>query len=135
MPIPQKFAKGFTRGAGEPMGKNQGPRVAKAEGVKAGDRNKGAKNGEHKWGVDWSDGTKLGSESGRRTDPGKGARFTSRDCGDEGVKQFKDFHDSPIAALGSKSKARKQASAEIAKIPPSLAAWISKVFYPKESVK
>ena len=73
-------------------------------------------------------GVKVSSENGRRTDPGKGARFTSRDCGSEGTKQFKDFHDSPVAALGSKSKARKQASAEIAKIPPALATWIAKCF-------
>lgn len=77
------------------------------------------------------DATKIPSENGRRTDIGNGARFTSRDCGNEGNKQFKDFHDSPIAALGSKSKARKQASAEIAKIPPALAQWIARCFKPK----
>lgn len=54
-----------------------------------------------------------------------------RDCGVEGSKDFRDFHDSPIAALGSKSKARKQASAEIAKIPPVLAAWIARCFKPQ----
>jgi len=78
-----------------------------------------------------SEATKVKSENDSRTDIGKGARFTSRDCGMEGNKNFKDFHDSPIAALGSKSKARKQASAEIAKIPPALASWIAKVFKPK----
>lgn len=31
-------------------------------------------------------GTKVESEQGRRTDVGKGARFTSRDCGVEGAK-------------------------------------------------
>lgn len=97
-------------------------------------------------GMNWSDQTKRGqdftriagnqatkipSENGRRADIGNGARFTSRDCGNEGSKQFKDFHDSPIAALGSKSKARKQASAEIAKIPPALAQWIARCFKPK----
>lgn len=79
------------------------------------------------------DATKVPSENGRRTDVGKGARFTNRDCGDEGRKQFKDFHDSPIAALGSKSKARKQASAEIAKIPRPLAAWIARIFHSQTS--
>lgn len=69
-------------------------------------------------------------DGGRRTDIGKGARFTSRDCGDEGNKGFKDFHDSPIAALGSKSKARKAASAAIAKIPFALAQHIAKYWKP-----
>jgi site-specific DNA-cytosine methylase len=81
-----------------------------------------------------SEGTKLASETGRRTDPGKGARFTTRDCGNEGNKQFKAFHDSPIAALGSKFNARKQASAEIAKIPPALAQWIARTFKPVEKI-
>lgn len=69
-------------------------------------------------------------DGGRRTDIGKGARFTSRDCGDEGNKGFKDFHDSPIAALGSKSKARKAASAAIAKIPFALAQHIAQTYLP-----
>lgn len=78
------------------------------------------------------DGTKLKSEHARRTDKGNGVRFTSRDCGTEGTKQFKDFHDSAMAALGSKSHARKRASAEIAKIPPPLADWIARCFKPHE---
>jgi hypothetical protein len=58
------------------------------------------------------EGRKVPSESGRRTDPGKGARFTSRDCGVEGVK------------FGS----RKAASAMIAKIPFPLAQHIARTF-------
>jgi site-specific DNA-cytosine methylase len=76
-------------------------------------------------------GVKVASEQGRRTDKGNGARFTTQDCGVEGSKGFKDFHDSPIAALGSKSSARKKASAEIAKIPRPLALWIARTFKPK----
>ena len=33
-----------------------------------------------------SAGVKVASAQGRRTDPGKGARFTTRDCGDEATK-------------------------------------------------
>lgn len=51
----------------------------------------------------------------------------------DGVKGFKDFHDSPIAALGSKSKARKAASAAIAKIPLPLSQHIAKVYMPNET--
>ena len=79
------------------------------------------------------DGVKQPSESGRRTAPGNGARFTSRDCGAEGVNPFTPSGE-PLGKNvlgkkhGSKSNARKQASAEIAKIPPTLADWIAKVF-------
>jgi site-specific DNA-cytosine methylase len=42
------------------------------------------------------------------------------------------FGESQVSRMySSKSKARKQASAEIAKIPPALADWIAKVFKPK----
>ena len=40
------------------------------------------------------------------------------------------YGNAPIAQFSSKSNARKRASAEIAKIPPSLAAWIAKTFKP-----
>lgn len=82
-------------------------------------------------------GTKVESENGRRTDIGKGARFTIRDCGNEGSKgNWLEKPDPVIGkrplvgqrATGSKSKARKQASAEIAKIPYALAQWIAKCF-------
>lgn len=73
------------------------------------------------------EGVKVPSDQGRRTDVGTGAGFTSRDCG---LKDFKDFKDSPVCLLGSKSKQRKKASAEIAKIPPALAQWIAKCFKP-----
>ena len=86
-------------------------------------------------------GVKVPSEEGRRTDPGKGARFTSRDCGIEGVKQpgisgVRDngkgdrwFQDG-AARSGSKSLTRKAASAMIAKIPLVLSRHIAKVYRP-----
>lgn len=77
--------------------------------------------------------TKVPSEEGRRTDPGKGARFTTRDCGNE--KGFaKEWRDSPngMPMMSSKSPARKAASAQIAKIPFPLAQHIARVFKPAE---
>jgi hypothetical protein len=86
---------------------------------------------------------KLASDGGRRTDVGKGARFTSRDCGNEradGVKQGgdwfnaealdKDGQQAIARRSGSKSNARKAASARIAMIPLPLARHIARVYYP-----
>lgn len=82
---------------------------------------------------------KLESADGRRTDPGKGARFTSRDCGLEGAKQpglsgprangrgDRWFQDG-AARHGSTSAQRRAASALIAKIPYRLARWIGDVY-------
>jgi hypothetical protein len=78
------------------------------------------------------DGLKVTSESGRRTDVGNGTRFTTRDCGIEGRKGFAArINDSPITRHGSKSSARKAASAEIAKIPLALADWIARIYKPR----
>lgn len=85
-------------------------------------------------------GTKVPSMVGRRTDVGKGARFTTRDCGaeriEEGVKQGGDWFnatcpDSVSRLYGSKSPQRKAASAMIAKIPFPLSQHIAKTFYPR----
>jgi hypothetical protein len=79
---------------------------------------------------------KVASESGRRTDVGKGARFTSRDCGVEGVKQpghsgHAWFADPDVAGhLSSHSSARKAASAQIAKIPEGLSRWVARAYKP-----
>lgn len=104
-------------------------------------------------GLNWSDQTKRGQDftrvagqqamegvkvptdgDGRRTAPGKGARFTSRDCEQErGVKGFTP-HGEPLGKnvlgrkYGSKSSKRKEASAIIAKIPAPLASWIARCF-------
>lgn len=88
-----------------------------------------------------AEGVKQASENGRRTDVGKGARFTSRDCGNEGGKSSFTKNNPKglprilpdVLSTGSKSKARKQASAEIAKIPPALALWLAKTFKPREA--
>ncbi len=117
------------------------------------DRDDSAWNGES--------GCKVPSQSGRRTDPGNGARFTSRDCGAEGVNQGgsgaawfdkaredrrrdataikngKDwFGSGENCSLqrrhGSKSSGRKFASAMIAKIPLVLSRHIAATFKPTE---
>jgi hypothetical protein len=75
-------------------------------------------------------------DDGRRTDPGKGARFTTRDCGleAEGVKQRGSGRewfagDGKISRMtSSKSPARKFASAMIAKIPLPLSRYIAAAF-------
>jgi hypothetical protein len=75
---------------------------------------------------------------GRRTDPGKGARFTSRDCGTEvaegrkgaGAGAGADWFDQNLCALSSKSPSRKFASAMIAKIPLPLSCHIAATFKP-----
>lgn len=75
------------------------------------------------------------TDGGRRTDPGKGARFTSRDCGDEGLKfgggWWHDSTNNLIRKASSKSPARKAASAQIAKIPFPLASWIARCYKPE----
>jgi hypothetical protein len=72
----------------------------------------------------------------RRTDVGNGVRFTSRDCGIEGTKNGGDWFSSGVDCslqrrAGSKSSARKAASAHIAKIPYELARHIAKAWKPQ----
>jgi hypothetical protein len=81
-------------------------------------------------------GHKVPSVSGRRTSPGNGARFTSRDCGLEGRKGGGDWFGSGEDCslqrrAGSKSPARKAASAKIAKIPLPLSQWIARTYKPE----
>lgn len=92
-----------------------------------------------------AEGVKVAStDGGRRTDPGKGASFTSRDCGAEGRKGYVPVgtkalgkHGHPrilpqiVNKTGSGSKARKAASAQIAKIPLALSSHIARVYKPK----
>lgn len=79
---------------------------------------------------------KIPSEDGgRRTDVGKGARFTSRDCGMEGRKNGNDWFGSGEDCslqrrYGSRSSKRKMASAMIAKIPFALSSHIARVYKP-----
>ncbi len=108
----------------------------------------------------YREGVKVASDEGRCTDPGKGARFTTRDCGAEGVKQrgsgpewFDKALDeqrrqaTAVKALGmgggskygagdpshysSGSNSRKAASAMIAKIPFQLASYIARIYRPE----
>lgn len=140
MPIPAKIRK-TKDGSWDQSRKNYNPNHSW--------KDQNANEGFKSAGLNWSDqskrgqdftrvgamqaGLKMVSNGGRRTDIGTGARFTSRDCGSEGVKGFTP-HGQPLGKnelgrkYGSKSKKRKQASAEIAKIPPALAAWIAKVY-------
>jgi hypothetical protein len=77
-------------------------------------------------------------DGGRRTDPGNGARFTTRDCGleAEGVKQRGSGREwfageGKISRMtSSKSTGRKMASAMIAKIPEPLSRHIARTFLP-----
>jgi len=78
------------------------------------------------------DGRKLPSDSGRRTDIGNGVRFTSCDCGIEGVKQHGSGREW-FAGEGKISRVtRKAASAHIARIPFPLAQWIASCYKPSE---
>jgi hypothetical protein len=81
-------------------------------------------------------GTKMGASPGKvwsECPPNVAAhRERSKDAA-EGVKGFtpkgEPLGKNVYARMhGSKSKARKRSSAEIAKIPPALAAWIAKTF-------
>lgn len=88
-------------------------------------------------------GGSFQSASVRRTDVGKGARFTSRDCGVEregkkgvgigsvswGQGKGQRHPDDP-RNFWSKSSARRAASAKIAKIPFPLSSWIARVYRP-----
>lgn len=67
-------------------------------------------------GMNWSDQTKRGQDF---------TRIAGRQA--EGVRRMGRRY-------GSKSLKRKEASAVIAKIPPALAQWIAKVYYPKKSL-
>jgi hypothetical protein len=81
---------------------------------------------------------KVPSQSGGRTDVGKGARFTSRDCvveaaeGRKGAGAGAEWFDQNLCRHGSKSLSRKQASAMIAKIPLPLSRHIARVYHPGE---
>lgn len=74
----------------------------------------------------------------RRADPGNGVRFTSRDCGLEGIKQRGSGREwfageGKISRVtSSKSSARKAASAQIAKIPLTLSRYIAATFKPQQ---
>jgi hypothetical protein len=167
MPIPGKVRK-TPEGSWDTTRQNYNP-DHKWDGVKAGDRNKGAKNGEHKWsnsfadtlkgegnktaGMNWSDRTIKGQDFTRIAgQQAAGVKLAGnngpRRWEDRDVKRLRDAtglkerdndgYDYPNRSFGrkapatsSKSPKRKQASAEIAKIPFPLAQWIARTFKPK----
>ena len=80
---------------------------------------------------------KVPSDEGRRTDPGNGVRFTSRDCGTEGTKNPGFRFDGSGKSFQSESVTRhapnrKAASAKIAKIPLPLSSWIARTYRPAQ---
>lgn len=76
-------------------------------------------------------------DGGRRTDHGKGARLTSRDCGVEngrkGAGAGAEWFDANLCVHSSKSPARKMASAMIAKIPEPVSRHIARTFKPQRA--
>lgn len=77
-------------------------------------------------------------DRGRRTDRGKGARFTSTDCGIEsGLKIGGDWFSDPKSTCrqhSSRSSSRKAASAQIAKIPFALSSHVARCLRPKACI-
>jgi hypothetical protein len=120
MPIPGKIRK-TPEGSWDLTRKNYNPdHLWKGEGNKTA-------------GMNWSDRSKTGQDF---------ARIAGRQA--EGIKMRDEGYDYENRTFGwkapatssksSKSSKRKQASAEIAKIPPALASWIAKTFLPKAAV-
>lgn len=115
-----KFAPAYTKGEGN-----------KTVGMNWSDQSKRGQDFTRIAGNQAMNGQKLpGNNSARRWEN----REIKRLC-DAGVKKREQGYDYPDRTFGwkapattSKSKQRKQASAEIAKIPRPLAEWIAKVF-------
>lgn len=80
-------------------------------------------------------GGSFQSASVRRTDVGKGARFTSIEPaeGRKGAGAGAEWFDQNLCQLSSKSSARKRASAQIAKIPLALSSHIARVYRPRQA--
>ena len=81
-------------------------------------------------GMDWSDRDNPNNRRSFTENGGKSFQTTS--VNQHGNKGFKDFRDCEFAQFGSKSPARKAASAMIAKIPEPLARHIAVTFKPAE---
>lgn len=75
-------------------------------------------------GMDWSKFGEPGYKAVAFNDPRHTGTKTGHRFGDGGSY-------APMALMGSKSKARKAASAKIAKIPLPLAQWIAHCYYPR----
>lgn len=80
------------------------------------------------------EGQKMPTTTGRRTAPGRGARFTSIEPseGRKGAGAGAEWFDQNLCSLPSKSPRRKAASAKIAKIPFALSSWIARTYKPME---
>lgn len=149
MPITMKAQKSNPDGTAHPPGswfaladsKNRGSRSL-GDGVKAGDRNKGRRDGTHKCTTSFEEAGQKNSgaswfnvahntESGKSRNPVhdgvKQAGLSGTRANGKGDRWFQDG----AAASGSKSSARKAASARIAKIPFALSAHIAHVYLPK----
>ena len=89
-------------------------RNLREEGIKAGDRNKARVNGGHQWTTGFDEHVK-GANGGWFND--------KKRSGDGSPTGY-------LSQSGSKSPARKAASAHIAKIPEPLARWIARAWRP-----
>lgn len=110
------------------------------EGVKYGDRNVARANGGHQWTTGFDVPAHRQISEGWRSkhyENTEKMRIAGSAVEETGVKQggdwFNDSEPSISRLTGSKSKARKAASAHIAKIPLPLARWIARSWHPQLS--
>lgn len=113
--------------------------AVKAPGMNWSDQTKRGQDFTRLAGRHAMDGIKVASVDGRRADVGRGARFTTLDCGFEaaGIKRrdqdgYARNHEKPFGwkapRTSSAGSARKAQSAMIAKIPLPLSRHIARVF-------
>lgn len=143
MPVVRKHTKvpGFRfDGSG---GSFQSASVALGDGVKAGDRNKGRANGSHKWTTDFQEAATKNNGGSWFAVAHNTTSGHSRNPVHEAVKQAgiggprengkgNALFQDGAARHGSKSNARKAASAQIAKIPIRLSRWIAAYYKTEE---
>lgn len=152
MPIVRKHVKVPTMGAGwyPPGHPKHVPGLAfnghadrnLREGVKAGDRNKARPSGGHEWTTGFDKHTKNDGGSwfnvAHNTTSGKGQNPDGRKqpgiAGPRNNGKGDRWFQDGAARHGSKSSARKAASAHIAKIPYELARHIARSWKPSEAV-
>lgn len=156
MPIAMKAIKvgGFTwsdfgKEDYVPQGFNRTAEKMLGDGVKAGDRNKGRVAGAHQWTTSFKEAGQKntgGSWFGvaHNTTSGHGRNPDGRNDPRDGVKQGGDWFNaasldgdglqSISRRSGSRSSARKAASAQIAKIPFPLASFIAMIYDPRKGV-
>lgn len=118
MPIPSKLKLKTTGPLSPIQSENHNCHINEMRDVLKGEGNKTA-------GMNWSDQTKRGQDFTRIAGNQSGVKKR-----DEGYDYEERTFGCKAPATTSKSKARKQASAEIAKIPFALAQWLAKCFKP-----